>query len=212
MTGKDLMRTVSMIAAAAIVVAGCSARPPSRSRPHTTPTSAAVSHATSPAPSTSAPRTGPLTTGAGVRPGEKPPVENAAAHTHSELGAMAFARYYEQALDWSLATSDPYLLKQISAPTCASCNRYIANLENLRRGNGHVIGGRITIGTIGIAEGKHLVKADLVVKVQLEQSPMSVVRPSAAPSVVTSRAEHPSSYIHLLWANGQWTVTGDFGP
>lgn len=199
------MRTVLSVVVAAVFLGGCSggrgAAPPRRS-----PSSAG------PSASTSTPRTGPLTTGAGVLPGEKPPVEPAIARTRTNAGALAFAMYYEHALDWSLATTDPYLLRQISAPTCDACSRYIRSLDDLRRSNGHVVGGRIEVGRVSIVEGHTLVRAHAVVKVECVQRATSIALPSTTPSVVSKASQSTISFVYLVWLGSRWGVAGDFGP
>ena len=69
-------------------------------------------------------RTGPLTTGADVKPGETPPVAPSEVHRSDYVGAENFAVYYFLALDWSFATTDPYLLKDASSKDCAPCQQY----------------------------------------------------------------------------------------
>ncbi len=53
-------------------------------------------------------RTGPMTTGPNVDPGEIPPaIDPIAKRAHASAGALAFAVFYIRALDWSQATSRP---------------------------------------------------------------------------------------------------------
>src|SRR5882757_6312243 len=96
---------------------------------------------TSPSPTPS--RTGPLTTGPGVSPSEQPPQLGPFEKQHTSAGAISFAGFYIKALDWSYATSDPYLLKQISAPSCEYCQKAITGLEKVQAGGGHITGSRI---------------------------------------------------------------------
>src|SRR5262249_41295739 len=57
--------------------------------------------------------TGPATTGPNVRPGEQPPVLTVEAKRHNATGALFFAGYYMRVVDWTIATNDTYLLRQI---------------------------------------------------------------------------------------------------
>ena len=68
-----------------------------------------------------------------MRAGETPPVLDKFAKQHNSAGALAFATYFIKALDWSLATTDPYLIKQISAPSCQACKAYISNIGALAK-------------------------------------------------------------------------------
>lgn len=198
------MRTALFVVASVFMIGACSGGAP--------PPRPSASTPSAHSPSTSAPRTGPLLTGAGVLPGETPPVEPEIARTQTDAGALAFAMYYEHALDWSLATSDSILLKQITSPGCAACDRYINNLNDLQRRNGHVVGGRISVGKVSIAEGHSLVKADVVIKVECSQTPTAVVVPSKVPSAQSTTSQRTTSFIYMSWRGSRWTVVGDFGP
>ena len=50
------------------------------------------------------------------------------AKADAAAGAKAFATYFVQAVDWGLATTDPYLISAISAPSCRACAGYIQGL------------------------------------------------------------------------------------
>ncbi len=75
-------------------------------------------------------------TGAGVSPGEKPPVRSDQSKAHTADGALEFGAYFYRALEWSIATTNSYLLKQISAATCEGCNDYIKTIDDLAARHG----------------------------------------------------------------------------
>jgi hypothetical protein len=77
--------------------------------------------------------TSPVLTGAGVKPGEKPPIFDRRFLTHDQGGAIAFTSYFYRALDWSIATTNANLLRPMSAPTCSP----ISNLELRRQHHRH---------------------------------------------------------------------------
>lgn len=170
------------------------------------PTSAPTSSApTTPSPTPS--QTGPLTTGPNVRPGEKPPIYKAIAKQHNNLGAMAFAQYYIQVIDWSIATTDTYLLRQISAPTCKACKRWINDLDQLAAEHGYVKGGRLTIGEVRRVDAiKTGVKSDYIVDVKYVQAPDVIIYPHAAPSTDNSKPVNTGSYVFVSWRDGAWSV------
>ncbi len=149
--------------------------------------------------------TGPKTTVAGVRPGEKPPVLDAIAKEHSALGAHEFAVYYIRALDWSTATSDPYLLKEISAPSCKSCKISIDSLNNLRTDGAYVASGRYKIDSTETISGSGDVNADYVIKFVLTQEPVTVIHPTAT-NTVTSKSQTFTAYVYVSWLRGHWLV------
>jgi hypothetical protein len=172
-------------------------------------TSAHPSSSPSPTPSPSPSRTGPLTTGPGVLPGEKPPPLDPVAKQRTAIGAQAFAAYYIKVLDWSYATSDAYLLRVVSAPTCATCKKIIGGLTTLREEGGHILGDRLRLKSALLQSFTGKIKSDYIVKVVVTQEPGAIVHPTAttdrnATSTVTS-------FIYLSWING-WKILGDFGP
>src|SRR5207244_3432701 len=139
---------------------------------------------TTPTPS----QTGPLTTGPNVRPGEKPPVLKAIAKQHTSIGAMAFAQYYIQAKDWSIATMDTYLLKQIALPSCTTCKEWNQVIDGYAAAHAYAKGGRLTIGEVRLVTASHTdVNSDYIIDVKFTQDPDVIISPSAAPSTESSK-------------------------
>jgi hypothetical protein len=174
------------------------------SSPTTTPPPASTT-ATTADPSPSPSRTGPLTTGPNVRPGEQPPVLPDAAKEHSPAGALLFAGYYLKALDWSIATNDPYLVEKISAANCSACNRAISGLKSLRGRGGHVVGGRIQVTSAKIVTGTFKIRSELVVEVFANEETVVLVEPSSARTTARS-VRNDASLVFLSWAADDWKV------
>ncbi len=163
-------------------------------------------------PSGSPARTGPLTTGPNVRPGEKPPVLSAEGRKHTVTGALDFATYYIRALDWSIATNDPYLLKQVSLPSCVACGRYIAGLVELKAKGQYQVGGRIDIHSAEVVNGQFSVKSERVVKFQLTES-KPVVLPTSAQRPTNTPAQAPlTSYVFVSWYGSHWKIVEQGAP
>jgi hypothetical protein len=146
-----------------------------------------------------------LTTGPNVAPGEKPPALAPIAREHSSVSAIEFAVYYIKALDWSQATTDPYLLEQISAPGCSSCQASIHSLEKLRSEGGYLRSGRTKLDSSRLVDGKSDVKADYIIKFELTQEPVVVVRPTATTTEVP-RSTTITSYVYVSWVHGRWLI------
>jgi hypothetical protein len=167
-------------------------------------------HASStPSVSTASPtptRTGPLATGPGVRPGEKPPTLPQAAKQRTPAGALAFAAYYFKALDWSIATTDAYLLRNISSPSCPACRRAITGLTSLRAEHGNVSGGRIRISSAKVVTGTFKVRSDYVVEVFVDEDPVVLIRASAPPTTTAPRATNDPSLVFVSWADSGWKI------
>jgi hypothetical protein len=120
-------------------------------------------------------------------------------------GAQNFAIYFYRAIDWSLATTDPYLIARVSAADCSGCNAYINRLSALAEAGGHVQGGRILVSGEQLSAGD-LVKSDYVVQVTLAQQPVVVIRPSAAPSTVAGQATGVTNDLYVSWVSGHWVA------
>jgi hypothetical protein len=168
------------------------------------------STASSTTPSTTAPpptpsRTGPLTTGPGVGPGEKPPVLTNDARQQTPLGALFFADYYFRALDWSIATNDPYLLRQISSPRCVACARAIDGLTSLKAEGSYLRGGQITIDSAEVDEHAHDIPADYAIIVTTTQAAEQLFSSTAAPSSVAAKTTTKSTVL-VTWVSGRWQV------
>jgi hypothetical protein len=209
---------VSIAALVSVLVAGCTAggsgsRSASAPAP-ITPVASVPFSSTAPAtppPSPSPSRTGPLTTGPGVLPGEQPPVLDQYAKAHTQAGALAFAAYYYRALDWSIATNDPYLLAQISAARCPSCERYISAITALRKRGGAQRGGRIRVRSEKIVTRQFDLKSDYVVQIDLDESAAVVTLPSSAPSTAATDATY-TSLVFITWSPTGWQIMDESAP
>jgi hypothetical protein len=207
MTGKGAKRRrlVCLVAVVAVPVAGCgkSGTPSAHTSPNLQ-ASSSIRPTGSPSPS----RTGPLTTGAGVLPGEKPPVEPDLAKQHTAIGAFQFAAYFIRALSWSIATLDPYLLEAASSPSCAACRRYVDGIAALRSKGEQQRGGRPVIKSAVIDSGKPKTSAAYAIEFGLHES--------AAQILPTVRVTRPptdfQSIVFVSWAGSEWRVVEQSAP
>jgi hypothetical protein len=156
--------------------------------------------------------TGPLTTGPGVLPGEKPPVMSADAKQHTPAGALAFATYFVRALDWSVATNDTYLVQQVAASSCTACERDITAVAKLRKEGAHETSGRTAVISSKLVTGTFNVNSDLVVEIVTRDEPIVIVRPSAAPSTAAAANPHDVSLVFVSWSDGRWLVVEEGAP
>jgi hypothetical protein len=156
--------------------------------------------------STPAPtQTGPLLTGPGVSPGEVPPTRSSFSLPHTADGAIAFAAYFYRALDWSIATTDPYLLRQISASTCIGCYKYINAMTTLEHAGGYSVGGRGHATSFALVHGDSRVTAEFTVQVTLvQQSQVVVTSPSAAPTTYSNDGKPETNFLYVSWTNAGW--------
>lgn len=207
---RVLIRALVGAAAAAVLVAGCTSG--GGSAPSRTPTASATSVApSSPTPTPTATRTGPLTTGPGVRPGEQPPVLDPLGNRHDGTGAFVVAGYFIRAVDWSIATNDPYLIEQIAAPSCDACRTYIAGLRQLKTKRESQEGGRLIVKTVRADSGSFKVKADYVFRFSLTQTPVVLHRPEQ-PAATTQPAQTFTSLVFVSWISSRWVVIEQGSP
>jgi Family of unknown function (DUF6318) len=127
------------------------------------------------------------------------------AKQHTRIGAIAFAEYFMQALDWSLATTDPYLLREVSGPTCGSCADHISAIANLETKCGHVLGGRLSVLSALIVQGQFRIESEFVVEVETKQE---AYRIAMANESVQSTAPPTTdkSLLFVSWVAGRWQV------
>jgi Family of unknown function (DUF6318) len=179
---------------AAVLLAACGggSAPPTNTSSRGTPTSASP--------------TGPATAGPNVRAGERPPAPTALAKTHTAAGARSFATYYVRALDWGIATTDPYLITQLSAASCAVCQGYVQSLTAMRGKGDSLRGARMQVVSAKIMTGQLPVKADYGVQLVVsEQAGVAVPAGSEAPAVA-AHVGQDYTRVYVSWASDGWQV------
>jgi Family of unknown function (DUF6318) len=195
-------------ASALILVAGCSG---SRGHAASTPSATAVptSPATTSASATPSPTaTTPLLTGAAVKPGEVPPTEDPHFIIDDIGGAIGFASYFYEALDWSIATTNANLLRPISASTCKACQRYIQEIDALSSTGGHSEGARLSAVKFAPAHGD-LVQATYVVQVTITQDAQVIVGADGSRTSVAPPSPNPNiNYLYVSWGEGSFVAVG----
>jgi hypothetical protein len=203
-----------VVACAAVVLAAACTHGGTKSNYSPNSVLAVLTTPASPVTATSRPisrpstaRTGPRTTGPNVRPGEKPPVLDPLGKERSSDGALVFADYFIRTLDWSLATTDPYFIQQLSLPTCQACAQYCDRLARLRKSGGYVRGGRITVNSTSIADGTGAFKSDYIVQALLTQDADTVVTRTAPPSTESTRAATSGLRLYISWLRDHWTIS-----
>jgi hypothetical protein len=195
----------------AFALIGCS-HTPSRDNPSTVTAGAAAptpattvttAPSVAPTPSAAPTATTPLLTGAAVRPGEVPPTISSYVDHDTAAGALAFAAYYYKALDWSIATTNPNLLRNISATTCTACQSFIQGLDALAATGGYSQGGRGYVTQFVIVKDT-FVNADYTVKVTVRQENETIVNPGAAPTTYPYGSKPAINYLYMDWKGSRW--------
>jgi Family of unknown function (DUF6318) len=190
-------------AAALILLAGCSGSGHQASTPSVTaqPTSPATTKASAtPTPSSTA--TSPLLTGADVKPGEVPPTLDPHFITDDEYGAIAFAGYFYRALDWSIATTNPNLLRAISAPSCSGCQKDIQMLDRFAAEGRHSEARLSESGASRVNDT--LVPAEFVMQVTIDQQADVTVDANGSSTTYAPAVRSAISYLYVKWQNGSF--------
>jgi hypothetical protein len=202
---SGVARRLLAIGLIAGLLAGCSG---GGDDPKPTPSPSVVStpRTTASSPSPSPSRTGPLTTGPNVRPGEKPPTVPPQGYQHNELGALQIAGFYYKAFDWTIATNDDYLIREVSTPGCRACQLVYQALARLRAHHEVQLGGRIAVKAVRLETVRYAAKYDYAFRVTYSQSP--VVIKSAQGSTRTTSAGEPraASLVFVVWSVNRWRI------
>jgi hypothetical protein len=195
------IRLLGVVACVLLAVAGCTSGSSGRrdSPGLTSPRPSQPSRPSSAAPSV--PSTGPH-----VRPGERPPVLAALGKTNSVQGAVQFARYWFEALDWGYATTSSVLARELYLPSCTDCVRFMKNFDDPREDGLYYRGGRLAIvKTATVSEDEHY-EADQVVDVTIRVAAMATLDSAGSVLVKTPAIAHKEYRVWLDWSASGWHV------
>jgi len=188
---------------AALGLNGCTASSKTAHQPTPTSTFSDPRGTGSPAASTPA----VATTGPNVRPGEKPPVLPPGARANGSAGALQFAAYWMEALDWSYATTDSTIAKSLFAPSCAGCARFLRNIIDVTRQRGqHFSGGRISVSGTDLKPTDGLAGATAIVDVTVQQTALKVLATSGAVVESTLAIKDGLFRTWVRWNGARWQV------
>jgi hypothetical protein len=187
------------------LVAGCSGGGGDPS-PSPTPPVASTPGTSAVPSSPSASRTGPLTTGPNVRPGEKPPVIPAQARERTENGALQLAGFYYKALDWTIATNDDYLIRQIATTSCRACRLVHNALLRLKAAHEVQHGGRIQVKAVRLETSRFALKYDYAFEITYSQDAVVVESPDGVSRTTSPGVTRSSSLVFVAWSGGRWRV------
>jgi hypothetical protein len=138
-----------------------------------------------------------------VRPGEKAPVLPALARQHTQAGAVAFARYWVETLDWAYASMDTSLARRGFAASCSECRQLVGAIDRSRRLDRYVRGGRSIVHSSTAVEPDSKDNAEYVVDVTFAVEKGQVV--SSDGSIVGSEPANPH-FVFRLWI--RWYASG----
>ena len=150
----------------------------------------------------------PLPSGPNVRPGERPPVLPPAARNRTQPGARAFAEYFVQTYDWSIATNDYGALISTITADCWVCLALIDEIESFEPGE-HIEGGRTAATAIGVypAPRDPEVEPDYLVRLRAHKEASTVVGGDPADSDPEPAHDGVISVL-VKWIDGEWRAVG----
>ena len=153
-----------------------------------------------------APTTPPVSTGPNVRPGEKPPTFDSALNVNKPAGAISFAQYWMETIDWGYATTDATLARAAFSTACTDCARFMKIFDDARANGVHFRGGRTNVLGADLRTNDHHNGATAVVDVPVAVGALEAV--DAKNKVVeTDPAEpHVVYRVWLRWTGSHWTV------
>jgi len=118
---------------------------------------------------------------------------------------MAFAAYYYHALDWSIATNDPFLIRGLGAESCTTCSKFVSQLDGMASKGQHMRGGRAVVLGAGITSGHSKIAADVLIHVRLRQEKGEIVD-ARGRVTYTQPASTPAVIVLTKWASDGWDV------
>jgi hypothetical protein len=217
-TGPKLCRVRARFIPFALIVAlmlaacdsGGSGGDPTASAPVTGST--VISHSVPPHPASptvpaDVPTTGPNL----LKAGEQPPVMPLEASQHTPAGAIAFAKFFIQTIDWGFATTSGAYMRHYFLSSCIECASHADSLDKTRKAGEHYLGSRFAIRSISSVRSDRRDGSEASAKVLFDLTSMEVLNSSGA--FVSGDIARPGNQ-RLLWmawrANG-WVVV-DMSP
>jgi hypothetical protein len=196
-----------------LAAVGCTADP----KPNTStvpPTPAASSSPRSSTPSVAPRPTVPAdvpTTGTNLlAKGEKPPVMPASALQHTDAGAVAFAKFYLQTIDWGFATTNAAYMRHYYDKQCVRCQILDDAITSVQRANQRFIGGRSHITRVNTFAAKTN-GSDLIVDTISDiDSYTAVDGHGNIHSADIAHKDFPEK-IGVKWNGSEWRVLYGFG-
>lgn len=124
---------------------------------------------------------------------------------NDDAGALAFASYYQSALDWAMAAPDPEILEGICLTENQQCERIWRSASMMRENSLTQYGGR---STLMISQGLTIANSDSggkIVQTELSIEPLEV---RDAVGAVVDRADAFAFTVayHLEWVDDAWMV------
>jgi hypothetical protein len=151
------------------------------------------------------------TTGPNLRePGERPPVMPLEATQHTQDGAVAFAKFFIQTIDWAYATTSTTYMRHYFQPGCVTCKSIQAGIDDAAAKHRHFQGDRFSIGAARDVAADATYGAEISLLLPVAVTTVAVIDASGQ-FVSGEPALHLKERVWLAWIDGAWWVVA-FGP
>lgn len=146
----------------------------------------------------------PSTTVSSVASGPTAPAMPAATHTNTRAGAIAFARYFWDVVNYAQATLDTRLLKTLGSRSCRGCQGGVRWIDGIAASHGSIRGGRNTVRHVGIPSPARRGHPDWDVSLEIVSSGQVVTQPGKPPKRYDRGVNHVSMTLRM--EDGSWKV------
>lgn len=200
-----------LLAVVVIVCVGCTSttsdNAPAPASPLATYAPSSYSTAAATAQTQTRPATGhPEITGPNVRPGENPPSFPTDLETDAPGAADAFARYWEQTVDWGYATTDSRLARSAYSASCTGCARFMKIFDGARADHVHFQGGRLAFLSSTIQPDDHHDGATAVVDVTFSIQALKAIDRSGKLVESDPAVARATDRVWVRWTGTRFTV------
>ncbi|MGH8961173.1 MAG: DUF6318 family protein [Jatrophihabitantaceae bacterium] len=127
------------------------------------------------------------------------------ATQHTQPGAIAFAKFFIQTIDWAYATTSTSYMRHYFAPGCVTCKSIQAGIDQAHAKGRHFIGDRITITSVTHVESTREHGAEYRMVVAFDVTSVEVVD-SHGRFVDGDRALKLQNQVSVRWAGNSWVV------
>jgi hypothetical protein len=147
------------------------------------------------------------TTGPNLRkPGERPPVMPLEATQHTQDGAVAFAKFFIQTIDWAYATTSTTYMRHYFQPGCVTCKSIQAGIDDAAAKHRHFQGDRITVTGVRSVRPDRAHSGEVSLLLAFDVTSFQVLDASGQ-FVDGAPALQLKNRLWLAWLTDGWTVT-----
>jgi hypothetical protein len=171
------------------------------------PTTSDPTGSTSPpaAASTAVPADVPTTGPNLLHKGERPPVMPALATKHTPAGAVAFAKFFIQTIDWAYATTNTAYMRHYYVNACVTCRSIDQAITRAAKRGRHFVGDRLSVIAVRDVNRAVTDGPELSLTVDIAVGSVRVVDAEGR-QIDRQPALTIHDFVALYWSAGAWTV------